>query len=87
MLVSPYLENGKGLMFRLANLRRNILIDLQIEILFSFNENVDGKIMRRFYPLEVERRKCKHTYDKTGAIVHPLDDNSPLKDYDQGRPY
>src|SRR6201999_416364 len=27
MLVAPYLENKRGLMFRLANKRRNILVD------------------------------------------------------------
>jgi len=79
MLVAPYLENGRGLMFRLANLRRNILIDLQIEIIFSFNETVNGKTMRRFYPLEVERRKVS-ILTMNWTIVHPLDDNSPLKD-------
>src|SRR5476651_1483879 len=52
MLVAPYLENSKGIMFRLANLRRNMLIDLEIEIIFSFNETIDCKTMRRFYPLE-----------------------------------
>jgi len=40
ILVAPYPETGKGIMFRLANLRRNILIDLEIEIIFSFNETV-----------------------------------------------
>jgi inward rectifier potassium channel len=79
ILVSPYLENGKGIMFRLANLRRNILIDLEIEIIFSFNETTDGKTMRRFYPLEVERRKVS-MLTMNWTIVHPLDDNSPLKD-------
>ncbi|HEY8782311.1 MAG TPA: ion channel [Mucilaginibacter sp.] len=79
MLIAPYLETGKGLMFRLANLRRNILIDLQIEIIFSFNETIDGKTMRRFYPLEVERRKVS-ILTMNWTIVHPLDDNSPLKD-------
>jgi len=79
MLVAPYLENGRGLMFRLANLRRNMLIDLEIEVIFSFNETVDGKIMRRFYPLGVERRKVS-LLTMNWTIVHPLDENSPLKD-------
>lgn len=79
MLVAPYLENSKGLMFRLANLRRNMLIDLEIEIIFSYNEVVDGKPMRRFYPLEVERRKVS-LLTMNWTIVHPLDENSPLKD-------
>jgi inward rectifier potassium channel len=82
MLVAPYLENGKGVMFRLANLRKNILIDLEIEIIFSFNETVDGKTMRRFYPLEVERRKVS-MLTMNWTVVHPLDDKSPLKDMTQ----
>ncbi len=79
MLVAPYLENSKGIMFRLANLRRNMLIDLEIEIIFSFNETVDGKTMRRFYPLDVERRKVS-ILTMNWTIVHPLDENSPLRD-------
>jgi inward rectifier potassium channel len=43
ILVAPYKENGRGLMFRLANIRKNVLIDLDIEVIFSYNEFVDGK--------------------------------------------
>jgi inward rectifier potassium channel len=79
MIVAPYLENGKGLMFRLANLRRNMLIDLQIEIIFSYNETLNGKMVRRFYPLEVERKKVS-VLTINWTIVHPLDENSPLNE-------
>jgi inward rectifier potassium channel len=79
LLVAPYLENGRGLMFRLANLRRNTLIDLEIEVIFSYNEDVDGKIMRRFYQLDLERKKVS-ILTLNWTVVHPLDENSPLKD-------
>ena len=79
ILIAPYLENGRGVMLRLANLRRNILIDLEIEIIFSFNEEVDGKIVRRFYPLDLERRQVS-ILTLNWTVVHPLDENSPLKD-------
>jgi inward rectifier potassium channel len=79
LLVSPYLETGRGLMFRLANLRRNTLIDLEIEVTFSYNEDVDGKIMRRFYQLELERKRVS-ILTLNWTVVHPLDENSPLKD-------
>jgi len=82
ILVAPYLENSKGIMFRLANLRRNMLIDLEVEIIFSFNETIDGKMIRRFYPLEVERSKVS-LLTLNWTVVHPLDDNSPLKDMTQ----
>ncbi|MDB4901543.1 MAG: Inward rectifier potassium channel Kirbac3 [Mucilaginibacter sp.] len=79
LLVAPYLENSKGIMFRLANFRRNILIDLQIEIIFSFNETVNGKTERRFYPLELERRNVS-VLTTSWTIVHPLNEKSPLVD-------
>jgi len=82
ILVAPYLDNQRGLMFRLANKRRNVLLELEIEIIFSFNDHVDGKIIRRFYPLEVER-KYVSLLSLNWTVVHPLDENSPIKDMTQ----
>jgi len=79
ILVAPYRDKGRGLMFRLVNKRRNMLLDLEIEIIFSFNDHVDGKIIRRFYPLEVER-KYVSILSLNWTVVHPLDENSPIKD-------
>ncbi|HVW13739.1 MAG TPA: ion channel [Mucilaginibacter sp.] len=79
LLVAPYLETGRGLMFRLANLRLTTLIDLEIEIIFSYNEDVNGKILRRFYQLELERKRVS-ILTMNWTIVHPLDEKSPLKD-------
>lgn len=79
LLISPYLENGKGIMFRLANLRRSPLIDLEMEITFSYNEDVDGKKVRRFFPIELERKKVS-ILTLSWTVVHPLDEKSPLKD-------
>jgi inward rectifier potassium channel len=79
ILVSPYRENSKGIMFRLSNLRRNILIDLQIEVIFSFNETADGKTERKFYPLELERSKVS-VLTTSWTVVHPLVESSPLID-------
>lgn len=83
ILIAPYLENSRGLMFRLVNVRRNMLIDLDIEIMFSYNEIVDGKALRRFYPLKLERRKVS-VLTLNWTVVHPLDTNSPLVDMTQG---
>jgi inward rectifier potassium channel len=79
ILVSPYQSDIKGLMFRLANLRKNILIGLSVEVIFSYNEEVDGKPVRRFFPLELERKQVS-VLTLSWTIVHPLDDNSPLRD-------
>lgn len=80
VLIAPYRENKRGLMFRLANKRRNILVDLSLEITFSYNEVVDGKTVRRFYPLELER-KTVSILTMNWTVVHDIDKNSPLKDF------
>ena len=82
VLVSPYRNNGWGLMFRLANLRRNILIDLEMEVVFGYNEEVNGKVIRKFFPLELERKSVS-ILTLNWTVVHPLDENSPLKDMTQ----
>jgi len=56
VIVAPYNENCRGLMFRLANERRNILVDLSIEVVFSYNEDVDGKLVRRFFPIGIRAK-------------------------------
>jgi inward rectifier potassium channel len=81
VLIAPY-RDGSGLMFRLANLRRNILIDLEIEVVFGYNEEVNGKVIRKFFQLELER-KFVSILTVNWTVVHPLDENSPLKDMTQ----
>jgi inward rectifier potassium channel len=79
LLVAPYQDGGRGIMFRLANLRRNTLIDLQMEVIFSYNEDVDGKKIRRFLSLELERKRVS-ILTMNWTVVHPLNDDSPLRD-------
>jgi inward rectifier potassium channel len=82
LLIAPYREKCKGLMFRLANLRRNLLVDLEIEIIFSYNEMVNGKASRRFYPLDLERKNVS-ILTINWTVVHPIDENSPLSNMTQ----
>jgi inward rectifier potassium channel len=78
ILIAPY-RGGRGIMFRLANQRRNILIDLEMEVVFSYNEEVNGKTERKFFQLELERRRVS-ILTLSWTVVHPLDENSPIKD-------
>ncbi|WP_448698876.1 ion channel [Mucilaginibacter sp. AW1-3] len=78
MIVAPYGEHGLGLMFRLANQRRSSLIDLQVELNLSYVEDVDGKPVRRFVQLDLERKKVS-LLSLNWTVVHPLDEHSPLK--------
>ncbi len=76
MLISPY-KNGDGLMFRLANLRSNQLIELEISLLLSINVIENGEIIRRFLSLDLER-KTINLLTLSWTVVHPITAESAL---------
>ncbi len=77
MIIAPY-QDGKGLMFRLANYRNNQLIEIEARLVLAINEDDNGKIMRRFFPLELERKKIS-LLTLSWTIVHPINEESPIK--------
>lgn len=76
MVVAPYKEI-KGLMFRLANYKKNQLIEVEVQMIMTYNEVINGSIIRRFYPLELERAKIG-MLTMSWTVVHPIDDHSPF---------
>ena len=75
-VVAPYRENT-GLMFRLVNNRHSQLIELKAQVLFSRFTEKDGKTIRRFDVLELERQRVAF-FPLAWTIVHPIDENSPM---------
>ena len=43
-------------MFRIANGKKSQLIEVEIQVIFSYNENKDGHVSRRFIQLELEKQ-------------------------------
>ena len=78
MLLAPY-QGTTSLQFRIVNLRSNILMELEASILLMTVEGPPGKATRRYQQLMLEREKV-YFLPLTWTIVHPIDDNSPLKD-------
>lgn len=76
IVVAPY-QDGKAYMFRLANLRSNQLIELEINLMLSININENGKTIRRFVELELER-KVIQLLTLSWTVVHPIAENSVL---------
>lgn len=66
-----------ALMFRIANARRNQLIEIEAMILFSYNETVNEKTVRRFQQLKLEVNKIS-LLAMSWTIVHPINPESPL---------
>jgi inward rectifier potassium channel len=67
-----------SLMFRMANVRSNQIVDAQILVVFARQEStLEGEEVRRFYELELSRyRNAIFTFSWTA--VHPIDLRSPL---------
>src|SRR5207244_1802006 len=76
-VVAPY-GDGQGLMFRIVNRRRNEIIQLEAQVLFSAVEpDLRGGTVRRYSPLPLERNKVTF-FPLSWTIVHPIDGASPL---------
>jgi inward rectifier potassium channel len=77
-IIAPYQE-GQSLQFRIANRRRrNEIIQLEAQVLFSFKQT-DGRggTVRRYLLLPLERNKVTF-FPLSWTIVHPIDESSPF---------
>ena len=75
-VVAPYTDIS-GLMFRIVNNRHSQLIELKAQVLFSRFAEKDGKPIRRFDLLDLERQRVSF-FPLAWTIVHPIDKNSPM---------
>lgn len=75
-LIAPFKE-GQAFMVRFANARRNPLIELEANIIFSYNETVNGRLTRQFQTLKLELSRITYLV-LSWTIVHPIDEESPL---------
>lgn len=77
MLVAPY-GNGTSLQFRVVNRRQNNLIELEARLTLMTVEEIKGQLGRRFANLTLERSQV-FFFPLTWTVVHPIDENSPLR--------
>lgn len=76
-VVAPY-QDGKAFMFRLVNMRASQLIEVNIKLMMAhFNEEDDGRVVRRFDVLELERSNVSF-FPLAWTVVHPITQESPL---------
>jgi len=76
-VIAPY-NDGQALMFRIVNRRRNEIIQLEAQVLFSAMEpDPGGGATRRYTLLPLERNKVTF-FPLSWTVVHPLDAASPL---------
>jgi inward rectifier potassium channel len=75
-VIAPYRE-GHALMFRLANQVRGQLVQVEAQVILSRFVPVDGRRLRRFEPLPLERAKVMFL-PLHWTLVHPIGADSPL---------
>ena len=78
-LIAPY-KDGKALMVRVGNARKNELHDVSAQVLYvHYNEFTTR---RNHIELSLERKKIPYL-TITWTIVHPIDEKSPLYNMDE----
>ena len=75
-VIAPY-RGIRAFEFRIANLRRSELIEVRATVMFTRFEEQDGRPVRRFYLLPLERTSVTF-FPLSWTIVHPIDEASPL---------
>jgi inward rectifier potassium channel len=76
-LIAPY-NDGHSLQFRIANRRKNQIIQLEAQVLYSAMEPDGlGRRVRKYYSLPLERNKVTF-FPLAWTIVHPITGDSPL---------
>ena len=75
-VIAPYREI-KAFEFRIANARKNQIIELQAKVLYTWLEGPARQQVRRFASLNLEREKVVF-FPLSWTLVHPIDEASPL---------
>ncbi len=75
-VIAPY-KDITAFEFRIANARKNQLVDAEILVVLTMKQNDGGKHTRQYYELPLERKKINF-FPLTWTIVHPVDENSPM---------
>jgi inward rectifier potassium channel len=76
-VISPR-EGVPSLMFRMANVRFNQIVEAQVHVSFARQEKtLEGEDVRRFYDLELSRSR-NAIFSFSWTAIHPISKNSPL---------
>ncbi len=76
MLIAPY-QDGASLQFRVVNLRRNSLMEIEVRTMLMTVDRENGQSKRNYKMLRMERDQVLFL-PLTWTIVHPIDTESPL---------
>jgi inward rectifier potassium channel len=79
-VIAPF-QDKTALMFRFASYKDNhILTNVEIKVNIGLQVEEHGKNLYKFYDLNLERSRVD-SLPMNWTVVHPIDDNSPLKGF------
>lgn len=76
MLIAPY-QDITSLQFKICNIRNNQLIEIEIAVTYSYLTNINGKLIRKYIQLPLERDKVNF-FPLPWVVVHPINEDSPI---------
>jgi inward rectifier potassium channel len=81
-VIAPY-RDILAFEFRIANLKSNQLIEVEVQVIMTKVESTEegGKI-RKYYELELERSRVNFL-SLSWTVVHPITQNSPLRNWNE----
>jgi inward rectifier potassium channel len=80
-VIAPY-RGGRAFMFRIVNQHSSQIVDLEAKVLLSRRKRGGATNSdREFIALPLERERVVF-FPLAWTIVHPIDDSSPLRDWD-----
>ena len=82
-IIAPFQE-ATALMVRVVNGSRGELADVSVQVIFSWLEVHGERSRRRFETLDLERSHITF-FPLTWTVVHPINENSPLRGWDAAR--
>lgn len=82
-IIAPY-KDGKALMFRFANARTNVLMNMSAQVIMAIRESDDVKSNRKFFDIPLDPDEVMFLA-LSWTLVHEINSDSPLADltYDQ----
>ncbi|MEN9639078.1 MAG: hypothetical protein RLZZ262_946 [Bacteroidota bacterium] len=75
-IIAPF-NDGQALMFRLANMRRNTLMEMSARVILVMNNEDKDNTNRRFFNLDLQLSNVVFL-PSTWTLVHPITEESPL---------
>lgn len=76
ILVAPFNE-GYALMFRIVNMRPNVLMDMEAKVMLTTTQKVKGVYRRRYRNIKLSIDRIDF-FPLNWTIVHPIDEDSPF---------